>query len=172
MNKIKNNIAKVLLGIFFVTSFASCDEGGDPSKEDIGGTTTGQYAGDWFIDISDSDGTLLAEHVLHSTYNTSANDNTMWIDDHGDGYVIKAKYNIDIASGTFGATDALNINDGGTNDTTVTITEGQITKLGATSRGGHAVDKITFRVHYSYDAPGYDIIYEGHKRTGFQEDEY
>ncbi|HPW98573.1 MAG TPA: lipid-binding protein, partial [Flavobacterium sp.] len=69
--------------------------------------------------------------------------------------------------GTFSATDSENILDSGT----VTITEGKIEKNGAVTPGGHTVDKISFRAHYSYDAPGYDILYEGYKRTGFLEDE-
>jgi lipid-binding putative hydrolase len=172
MNKIKNNFIKVLFGIFLVTSLNSCDEGGDPSKEEIGMTTTGAYAGDWYVTLTDSDGITLVEHALHSTYNTAANDNTMWIDDHSNGYVVKSKIFMNTATGSFFANDALNINDGGDNDTTVTITGGQITKYGAVSKGGHPVDRIQFRVHYSYDPDGYDIIYDGHKRTGFLEDEY
>lgn len=169
MNNLKNNFIKVLFSIFLITSLSSCDEGGEP---DPGMTNVGKYAGDWYITISDSDGLTLAEHVLHSTYNSSANDNSMWIDDHGDGYVIKSKAFVNIATGQFFATDSPNINDGGSNDTTVTITEGQITPYGAVSKGGHPVDRIQFRVHYSYDADGYDIIYDGHRRTGFPEDEY
>ena len=164
MRNIKNNLIKVLFGILLFTSFTACDEGGDPSP---GKTNTGQFAGDWFISLTDSDGDVLVEHALHSTYNTSANDNTMWLDDHENGYYIKAKITIN-NDGTFSATDSENILDSGT----VTITDGKIEKGAGLSQGGHTVDKISFRVHYSYDPAGYDILYEGHKRTGFLEDEY
>lgn len=166
MNILKNNIIKVLFGILILTSFSSCDEGGDPN---IGGTTTGDYAGDWFINLTDSNGDAVTEHALHSTYNTSANDNTMWIDDAKHGYVIKCKITIDTKTGTFTATSAENVLDPGT---TVTITNGKIEKGAALSKGGHKVDKISFTAHFSYDAAGYDILYDGHKRTGFKEDEY
>ena len=165
MRNIKNNLIKVLFGIVLFTSFTACDEGGDPNP---GKTKTGQFAGDWFITLTDSDGDVVIEHALHSTYNTSANDNTMWIDDHENGYYIKCKYTIN-NDGTFTATDSENLLDPGS---TVTITEGKIEKNAAVSKGGHTVDKISFRAHYDYDAPGYDILYEGHKRTGFLEDEY
>ena len=56
--------------------------------------------------------------------------------------------------------------------TTVTINDGKIEKGAGLSKAGHVVDKISFRAHYSYDKDGYDILYEGHKRTGFKEDEY
>lgn len=163
MNSIKK-ILSISLILILTLSLSSCDEGGNP---DPGKTNTGQFAGDWFISLTDTDGDVLVEHALHSTYNTSANDNTMWIDDHENGYYIKCKYTIN-NDGTFTATDSENILDSGT----VTITEGKIEKNAAISKGGHTVDKISFRAHYSYDASGYDILYEGHKRTGFLEDEY
>ncbi|OOG76226.1 lipid-binding protein [Flavobacterium sp. A45] len=169
MNKLKNNIIKVLFGILIMTSFSSCDEGGDPNP---GGTTTEQFAGDWYIDISDASG-ILAQHVHHYTYNTAANDNTMWIDDHGDGYEIKCKMTIN-SDGTFSATASPNLLDldaTGKPQSTVTITEGKIEKGAAESKGGHKVDKISFKAEFSYD-PGTIITYEGHKRTGFKEDEY
>lgn len=164
MKTYKNIITKTFLSFLFLTLITSCDEGGDP---DPGMTNTGQFAGDWFINITDSNGDVYDEHVLHSTYNTSANDNTMWIDDHENGYWIKCKITIN-NDGTFSATNAENLIDG----SVVTITNGKIEKNAAVSRGGHTVDKISFRAHFDYDAPGYDMIYEGHKRTGFIEDEY
>lgn len=155
--------------LFFITIssslFTSCDEGGDPNP---GGTTTGAFAGDWYISLTVSDGTPIVDHALHSTYNTAANDNTMWIDDHENGYYIKCKVTVDIAKGTFTATDSENLLDG----SLVTITDGKIEKGKGLSKAGHVVDKISFRAHFDYDADGYDILYEGHKRTGFLEDEY
>ncbi|WP_026718727.1 lipid-binding protein [Flavobacterium antarcticum] len=165
MKNIKNNFIKVLFGIVLFSSVTACDEGGDATA---GQTNTGQFAGDWFISLTDTDGDLVVDHALHSTYNTSANDNTMWIDDKENGYYIKAKFTIN-DDGTFSSPETDNLLDPGT---TVTITDGKIEKDGAVSQGGHTVNKISFRVHFSYDPPGYDILYEGHKRTGFLEDEY
>jgi len=172
MKNIKNNIVKVLFGIFLLTAITSCDEGGDP---DPGMTTTGNFAGDWYINLRDQNGdpiTGIDDNALHQTYNTSANDNTMWIVDHHTGYYIKCKVSVNVQTGEFSAVESQNFDDGGDNDTTVTITEGQIIKNGGVSKGGHAVDKIHFRAHFSYDAPGTDVIYDGVKRTGFLEDEY
>jgi hypothetical protein len=165
MNKLKNNIIKILYGILILTAFSSCDEGGDPNP---GGTTTGAFAGEWFINLTDSEGSPIVEHALHSTYNTSANDNTMWIDDHSNGYWLKCKVTVNLDNGTFSATDAENLIDG----SFVTITDGKFEKGAAESKAGHVVDKISFRAHFDYDDEGYDILYEGHKRTGFLEDEY
>ncbi|MDQ1167572.1 lipid-binding protein [Flavobacterium sp. SORGH_AS_0622] len=166
MKKLKLNITRVLVAMLVLTSFVACDEVGDT---DPGGTSVESMAGDWYITLTDSDGDVVVEHALHSTYNTAANDNTMWIDDAKHGYYIKCKVTVDVKAGTFSATSAENVLDPGSQ---VTITEGKIEKGAATSKGGHKVDKISFRAHYSYDDPGYDILYDGHKRTGFYEDEY
>ncbi|MCD0470992.1 lipid-binding protein [Flavobacterium sp. JAS] len=165
MKKLKQNIARILVAVLVATSFASCDEVGDT---DPGGTSVESMAGDWYITLTDTNGKVQAANALHSTYNTAANDNTMWIDDAKHGYAIKCKVTVDVKAGTFSATDSANILDTGT----VTITNGKIEKGAATSKGGHKVDKISFTAHFSYDPAGYDINYVGGKRTGFFEDEY
>ena len=171
MNTIKNNFLKVLFGILIITSFASCDEGGDP---DPGGTTTEKFAGDWYITISESNGTVLVDHALHATYNTAANDNTMWIDDNPahaaepNGWWLKAKYTIDLSNGTFSGVSQPNLNDPGS---TVIITEGKIEKGAGLSKAGHVVDKISFKAVFSYQSNRV-LTFVGTKRTGFKEDEY
>lgn len=165
MKKLKQNIIRTLAVLFVLTSLSSCDEGGEP---DAGGTSVEKMAGDWYITLTDTDGHVVSDHALHSTYNTAANDNTMWIDDHENGYYIKCKVTVDIKAGTFSAVSSDNLLDG----SKVTITNGKIEKGAATSKAGHKVDKISFRAHFDYDDAGYDILYEGHKRTGFLEDEY
>lgn len=159
-------IQKISLIIVILTSvlFTSCDEGGDPNP---GGTTTKDFAGDWFITITDAAGTVQVDHALHSTYNTSANDNTMWIDDYKHGWWLKCKINMNLADGTFTATAQPNLNDSGT----VTITEGKFEKGAGLSKAGHKVDKISFKAVFSYD-PATKLTFVGHKRTGFLEDEY
>lgn len=165
MKKIITNYIKILFGVLTLTVLNSCDAGGDPN---IGGTSMEEYAGDWFISAKDSDDHALFEHKLHHTYNTAANDNTLWIDDEKHGYWIKCKVTMDVEKGTFTATSSNNLLDG----SKVTITNGKIEKGAGLSKAGHKVDKISFTAHFDYDANGYNIIYEGHKRTGFKEDEY
>jgi hypothetical protein len=175
---------KQVLNLLFVTLsltvIMSCDLGGQP---DPGGTSTKDYAGDWFINIKDAAGTSIVDHALHATYNSSSNDNTLWIDDWitrlgpasstnvPSGYNLRSKVTIDLNNGTFNCTKQPNLNETANPNSTVTITEGKIEKGAALSKGGHAVDKISFKAEFSYD-PGVIIFFEGHKRTGFLEDEY
>lgn len=167
MKILKYSIVCFLLAL----TLTSCDEGGDP---DPGMTNTGQFAGDWFISIYDADGNELVAHALHSTYNTSANDNTMWIDDNPyhaatpNGWWLKSKVTFNLENGTFSGASQPNLNDPGS---TVIITDGLYEKNAALSQGGHTVDKISFKAEFSYD-PGTVLTFIGHKRTGFLEDEY
>lgn len=171
MKLIKNNIIKILFGILIFTSFSSCDEGGDPKP---GGTTTQDFAGDWFITISNAAGVVQYDHAIHSTYNTAANDNTMWIDDNPlqnkipNGWYLKGKITLNVADGTFSGISQPNLNDPGS---TVIISEGKIEKGAGLSKAGHVVDKISFKAVFSYD-PATKLTFVGHKRTGFKEDEY
>ena len=174
MKKYKFTFAALALSLISATVLTSCDEGGDP---DPGGTSMQAYAGNWYVNITDTDGNAYVEHALFSTYNTAANDNTMWIDDDTNGWWLKAKVNVDRSAGTFntdGAVPNIIVTPDGSDPGIVTITEGKIIKNGGTSRGGHVVDSIYFRAFYDYPGTAGDIelIHSGHKRTGFAEDEY
>jgi Lipid-binding putative hydrolase len=174
--KIKKNI-KLFLLLFSMAIISSCDKGGNP---EAGGTTTKDYAGDWFISAKDQNGDVVFEHALHATYNTAANDNTMWIDDWltrlatpagtPSGYNLRSKIKFDLSSGVFSGQSQINLNDDGVN--TVIISDGKIEKGAGLSKGGHKVDKISFKAVFSQDPAGTIISFEGHKRTGFKEDEY
>ncbi|NQX81785.1 MAG: hypothetical protein HRT66_07300 [Flavobacteriaceae bacterium] len=175
------NIKNILLIAFLMFSVMSCDEGGDL---DPGGTVVEAYAGDWFVTTygANADGTINMDDVkvgptLHFTYNTAADDNTMWIDDHKEAWWIKSKLTVDLATGELKSVveekegvvyeegQVENLIDG----SKVIITEGKIVKDGGESKGGHVVDAISMKIVFDYG----DVIFlVGHKRTGFLEDEY
>ncbi|MBK0370959.1 lipid-binding protein [Flavobacterium agrisoli] len=163
MKNLKQNITKAIMVLFVLTVFSSCDETG---STDPGGTSVEKFAGEWYISLYDPTGAAISEHDLFDTYNTAANDGTMWLDDHNylGKFKIKATTEKD---GTFSANSAINEY----NARTVTITEGKVEQNAATSKGGHTVDKISFNAEFS-DEPGVIYYYEGHRRTGFYEDEY
>lgn len=173
MKKIHSNIGYAFAALMLSAVAISCDEGGEP---DAGGTSMEAYAGDWFVNVTDDGGNAAAEHAIFSTYNTAANDNTMWIDDHTNGWWLKGKVTVS-NDGTFASEGAIpNIIEtpDGSDPGIVTITEGKIIKNGGRSKGGHVVDSIYFRAFYDYEGEDFDIelIHAGHKRTGFLEDEY
>jgi Lipid-binding putative hydrolase len=172
---IKNKII-CLLSILSISIFTSCDKGGEP---EIGGTSTKIYSGDWFIKATNQLGVEVSGYHLYLTYNTADNNNTMWIDDWAtrtlpspgvpSGYKLRSKLTMDLNSGTFSAGSQTNLNN---SPNTVIITNGIIVKNGGLSKGNHVVDKITFTGVFSNNPAGTVITFEGHKRTGFYEDEY
>jgi len=178
MKKLKQNITRILAAVLVLTSFAACDEVGDTT---VGETSVKAMSGDWYVQTL-VDGKVVADYALITTYNTSANDGKeMWIDDHlFHVWGFKVKLPVTLSSLSFaGSNLASSIVDDVTAtpdvieryDVNVTITEGKITKNGATSTGGHTVDGISFKAEFS-DDPG--VVYEvkGYKRTGFIEDEH
>ncbi|TDD95080.1 lipid-binding protein [Flavobacterium cellulosilyticum] len=125
------------------------------------------YGGNWYISVSKKNGSKIFNNVLHSTNFPSLDDNTMWISDDKKGTWLKCKIDLNLFDGTFSATSEPNVFDKGT----VTITEGKIEKGAALSKTGHIVDKISFKAQFSYD-PNNVLIFEGHKSTGQEVDEY
>ncbi len=163
------NIKKIvlLLGIF-AFAFVSCEEDGYEDY-DAGTTPSVEMNGEWWVDIIDEgSGTVLAQHILHKTYDTNTGDGRMFIDDMQNGYWIKGTVAVDLTNLTFSTTDEENLVDPGS---TFNVTEGKILKNAAESESGVVVDSIYFKGEFSYD-PGTIIIFAGHKRTGFLEDEY
>jgi len=159
----------MLILILIAVSLSSCDEGGDP---DASGTTTQEFAGDWFVIGYEPDGVTPAfnqgYHVF-STYNAASNDENFWIDDHGSFFEIKTKVQAEFDNYTFtGPTDAEELITGGT----VTVSNGKIIKLGGeASASKTVVDSIYFEAEFDWDL---GIVYKfgGHRRTGFLEDEH
>jgi hypothetical protein len=170
MRNTKRTIKKIAIGFFALALFLSCDDDRGYDDYDAGGTPTAALNGEWWIDLSDeATGDVLVQHILHKTADSGMNDGRMYIDDAEGGYFIKGLVETDPGTLTFSTTDEENLLDPGT---TFTITEGRIMKNAAHSRNGTVVDSIYFKGHFSYDDPGTTVIFAGHRRTGFLEDEY
>jgi len=171
MNKL--NIRNIVVALSVVTTAISCDNQGYDDYNP-GGTPTQQLNGEWFIDISDAEGNVLAQHTLHKTFDTNEGNGTMYLSDRiGEGpddfagYYLESKVQTDIANFTFSANDVENAADA----SRVTITNGKILRGQGHSATGVVTDSIYFEGEFDYD-PGNKIIFAGHRRTGFAEDEF
>ena len=167
MNNTKYKLILGTLLIIVFSVFTSCDEGGDP---DPGATSVVELAGDWWVIALEDDGETPAyggDYVEFTTYNTAADDGTMWIDDNDNWMEIKTRVSTNVTALTFsGEPNSPELYTDGT----VTVTNGKITKGTYTTTSNTLVDEIYFEAEFDWD-PGYVYKFKGHKRTGFLEDE-
>jgi len=170
MKDIKSNLKYIILPVVAALLLVACDEDGYDDY-DPGNTPTESMSGEWWIDISDeATGTLQVQHALHRTYDD--NNGGLWISDRASatsftGWYLESVVQPDVKNLTFSGADLPNLAD----DTEVTIMEGKIIKNGGHSATGVVVDSIYFKGVFNYD-PETVLIFAGHKRTGFEEDEY
>lgn len=170
MKKIKLNLKYILLPVIAAFFAISCEEDGYDDY-DPGNTPAQALSGEWWIDISDeATGTLQVQHALHRTYDD--NNGGLWVSDRASatsfsGWWLESVVQYDTQNLTFGGNDLPNFAD----DSEVTITEGKIIKNGGHSATGVVVDSIYFKGVFNYD-PETTLIFAGHRRTGFEEDEF
>jgi len=150
-------ISYLFLSLALITAFTSCEvEESVPDASDI---LISEVAGTWVVDMlwdGDPNGTNTI-----SIYNTGANDSDlMWLDDQQNGWGLLAKVPLNLETLTFGGSNLDELYYG----VTVTITEGEIIKGGATTPSGDVVDSIYFKAEFS-DIPGEIWEYFGYKST-------
>jgi hypothetical protein len=107
-------------------------------------------------------------HFKIATYNTSANDNHIWIDDYENGWQVKFKSQIDYKTLTFSTLDSAQ------NEyypIKVLQTDGKILLNAGHSKSGNIVDSIHMKVAFG-DVPGEVFEMNGVARTRFIEDDY
>ncbi len=154
----------ILISIFGILLLGSCQKIKDP-----GATAAVSVANEWWVTL-DLDGTQDVYgigHFLIATYNTAANDNTIWIDDYENGWDAKFKSVVDYKTLTFAASDAQNEYY----NITVNQTDGKILLKGGHSKSGNVADSIHMKVEFS-DDPGDVYEMNGVERTKFPEDDY
>ena len=170
MKKAINKIA--LLSILFV-GLASCENNGYEEFTQVKSPSI-ELNGQWYIDIiKESNGEVEVQHALHKI--SDSNDGKMYITDRilgskparFTGWWLETKLDVNTTNLTFSATDSKNTAD----DSKVKITEGKILKNAAKSYTGVVVDSIYFKAEFDYE-PGVKYIFAGHKRTGFEEDDF
>ena len=145
-----------------IFALMSCQKVKEP-----GATAAVKVANEWWVTLTLDGNDIGPGHFRMATYNASANDNNIWVDDYQSGWQFKIKTPIDyttLAFSTMGAqNEYYNI--------TVNLSDGKIfPKLGH-SKSGNVVDSIHMKLEFS-DDPG--TIYEmnGVERTRFVEDDY
>lgn len=132
-------------------------------KADPGGTATSTLSNEWWA--RDNGGVVRKI----TTYNTSANNDTMWFSmvKSPDTFLVKVK--VDVPSLTFAVQNAKNFN--GTKIASVNITNGKVFLKGGISKMGNVTDSVYMEAEYS-NAPGVKHILSGVARTKYEDDDY
>ena len=155
---ILKKISYLFLSFALITSFTSCEA--EESVPDASDILISEVTGTWVVDML-WDGDPYDTNTI-SIYNTGANDSDlMWLDDLGHGWGLLAKVPVNLETLTFSGSDLDELYYG----VTVNITEGKITKGGASAPNGDVVDGIYFKAEFS-DIPGEIWEYSGFRSTG------
>jgi len=153
--------------------FISCQK-----KPDIENTASVKMANEWWVTLDQGAQKDLfgIGHFKIATYNTSANDNTMWVDDFKNGWGFKSKVKADYNALTFDAASGsdnlyYNPSSPGSFPVNVKITNGKVLINAGHSKSGNITDSIYFNIEFA-DDPGTIYTMTGTARTRFTEDEY
>ncbi len=156
-------IGYLFFTLALVTNFQSCEQESVADESDIALDQIGLRS-KWVVEII-RDGSFFDNNTI-STYNTSANaTDAMWVDDLEHGWGLKAKVNLNPEALTFSGNDLDELYYG----VTVTITEGQVIRGGATTPSGETVDSISFKAVFS-DIPDEVWEYAGYRSTAKVDD--
>jgi hypothetical protein len=154
-----------ILSIIALFLLASCKK----DLPTIGGTAAQKMANEWWVTL-DSVGITDyygAGHLKIGTYNTAANNDSIWIDDFQNIWPFKIKAAANFNDLTFTSTNSPSQYTA----ITVNVTEGKIFPNLGHSKSGNIVDSIHMKVEFS-DDPGFIYELNGTARTRFIEDEY
>lgn len=130
--------------------FQSCLE-----EAEIWDSSTVKLAGQWWVRTYEPDGSLAEDYGNMLTYNTADDNGEMWVDFPG-VVTFNGKSLVDTDGTTFAGSGKF------------PITNGQVFAGLGSSKTGVKTDSIYMQV----SSGGVIYTVAGHKRTGFQEDQY
>jgi hypothetical protein len=136
-----------------------------------GATAAVTAAGGWWVTFTKGGVDIynLGTFFL-TTYNTSANGDSIWVDNLGNAgnFSFKVMANIDYTTLDFSVTNAPNLYI----NNEVSILDGKIMPKAGHSLGGNPTDSIYFQTTFSNDSTNSTYVISGTMRTGFIEDDY
>lgn len=135
-------------------------------------TSSLSMSNDWWVTLKVGTTDLIGTHIHFATYNTTENDDSLWLDDLANGYGMKCKVKRDIQRLSFlTASSHDEYKDVNGNDVQVTITNGKILHNGGISKTGIATDSIYLEAIFT-DDPSTTYIISGTARTRWLDDDY
>lgn len=157
---------KFMFILFALVAFtSSCQEEYEPDM-----VPGHELAGEWYVTYTVGGVDIYNfGYSTMMTYNTAAADGKqIWVTDLGHFWDYEAKVNANPEGGTFGQPDSL---QNQAYDIKMIVKDGKVIPEGGKSKTGVVVDSISFVVEFA-DDPGTEYVCSGHRRTGFEEDDY
>jgi len=155
---------KFLLIFLIGTTILGCKKNNLP---DPGSTKTEKMANEWWVTLKQGGADLIGTHVKIATYNTSANNDSIWVDDLENTWQFKVKAKVNLDSLSFSTSQFQNEYY----NITVNLMNGKIFPGQGKSKSGNVTDSIYMQAEFS-DDPGTIYVISGHARTRFAEDDY
>jgi hypothetical protein len=159
-----------VLVVLVPTVLASCDSDVDPGQNALV-----KMSNEWWAQIYVPDGSGGIEdagygyHKFMTSNTASGTADSLFVDDFGDFFELKAKVACNVNDLTF-TTNGQEVRER-YSDGTVIIQNGRVLLGAGKSTSGVKVDSIYFEAEFDWD-PGQIYIVAGHARTGFNEDEH
>jgi hypothetical protein len=152
--------------------FSSCNK----DMQDPGKTQVADMANEWWVTLTLNGVDIYGlGYFKLATYNTSADNNQLWVDDLKNSWGFKAKATADVSAKTFAAAASANSYYNAANPAafplTVNISNGKVLANAGHSKMGNVSDSISFNIEFS-DDPGNIYQISGTARTKYLEDDY
>jgi hypothetical protein len=146
-----------------IIALGSCKKTYDPGR-----TYAEKAANGWWVTALEDGDDVGVGYFFLSTYNTSSQPDSIWIDDNEQFWQFKVKAKADLSALTFSTGNA----DNEYYTSKVTIENGKILPKAGHSASGVATDSIYMEVHFDDDPDNATWTIAGTARTGFIEDDH
>ncbi len=135
---------------------------------DYGNTSTVKMSNGWWVTYFIGGVAQNSTPLFFSTYNSSSNLDSMWVDDLNNAFGIKCKTKVNYTNLTFSATKSGNeyMTD------SLTVTNGKVLLKAGHSRAGNPTDSLYMQLTFSDDPSNTVVTITGTARTGLIEDDY
>ena len=163
-------INKLLVILLALVTFSSCETYGD---YEIEYTAIYPLCGEWVVNVTGEDGSVLAEGVTCNTYNTTDDAADKMLIKMGiatNDWVVRGKIHCDVTSKSFDGDGIANLlhADDGINSTVTFNISGKVIVDGYTTQANTKADAIEFTLTQN----GKSMTVKGFRKTGWEGEDY
>jgi hypothetical protein len=160
---------KIILFFSIIAVVIACSVSCKKATFNPGTTIASKAANGWWCTMTSNGADIYGIGTFFfSTYNTAANDDSLWLDDHGHAWQVKFKVLINYKTLTFAVTNGQNQYY----NSTISVTNGKVLPGAGHSKSGVVTDSLYMQVTFSDDPYSLQYVIAGTARTGLIQDDY